>query len=206
MARAVAGALHGAGFRSGIIVTRNEDTGRRVAEIYGHTWQPEPGEVRAALLINATPIGMAGGPESVALVFPPALIDGAEVVLDVVALPPETPLVRYVRTQGKVVITGAGVIALQAAEQFALYTGTRPTDRRTDPPGFGLRTLLSGRPLVSPATTTKPSRVTPMWRTPSLSCLGEFSVPCLSPGASLSHGRVPEALPMTMRRRLDIHP
>jgi shikimate dehydrogenase len=43
-------------------------------------------------------------------------------------LPPETPLIRYARTHGKPVITGAEVITLQAAEQFALYTGIRPTE------------------------------------------------------------------------------
>jgi shikimate dehydrogenase len=50
--------------------------------------------------------------------------------LDVVALPPDTPLIRYARTAGKAVITGAEVIALQAAEQFALYTGVRPTEEQ----------------------------------------------------------------------------
>jgi shikimate dehydrogenase len=48
--------------------------------------------------------------------------------MDVVALPALTPLVRRPRAQGKQVITGAEVIALQALEQFVLYTGVRPTD------------------------------------------------------------------------------
>lgn len=39
-----------------------------------------------------------------------------------------TPLVRRARAQGKQVITGAEVIALQAVEQFVLYTGVRPSD------------------------------------------------------------------------------
>ena len=34
------------------------------------------------------------------------------------------------REAGKPVITGAEVIALQAAEPFALYTGVRPTDEQ----------------------------------------------------------------------------
>ncbi len=128
MAKAVAGALRDAGFRSGIILARNEASGRQIAGTYGYEWRAALGDVRATLLVNATPIGMAGGAESEALAFQSALIEGAELVFDVVALPPETPLIRYARTQGKPVITGAEVIALQAAEQFALYTGVRPTD------------------------------------------------------------------------------
>jgi shikimate dehydrogenase len=48
-------------------------------------------------------------------------------VFDVVALPVETPLIRAAREAGKRVVTGGEVIALQAAEQFALYTGVTPT-------------------------------------------------------------------------------
>ncbi len=44
-----------------------------------------------------------------------------------VALPAETPLVRAGRAAGKQVITGAEVAALQALEQFVLYTGVRPS-------------------------------------------------------------------------------
>lgn len=56
------------------------------------------------------------------------MVDAAETVLDVVAVPALTPLVRRARAQGKQVITGAEVIALQAVEQFVLYTGVRPND------------------------------------------------------------------------------
>ena len=44
-------------------------------------------------------------------------------VFDVVAMPVETPLVRAARAAGGKVIHGGEVIALQAAEQFRLYTG-----------------------------------------------------------------------------------
>ena len=48
-------------------------------------------------------------------------------VFDVVAIPAETPLIVSGRAQGKRVITGLEVIAIQALEQFVLYTGVRPT-------------------------------------------------------------------------------
>jgi shikimate 5-dehydrogenase len=47
-------------------------------------------------------------------------------VFDVVALPPETPLIRLANKLGRKTISGAEVIALQAIEQFVLYTGVRP--------------------------------------------------------------------------------
>ena len=55
------------------------------------------------------------------------LIEAAAQVFDVVAMPAETPLIRAAREAGKPVITGAEVIALQALEQFVLYTGVRPS-------------------------------------------------------------------------------
>jgi shikimate dehydrogenase len=58
----------------------------------------------------------------------PEVVDTAETIMDVVALPALTPLVRRARAQAKQVITGAEVIALQAVEQFVLYTGVRPGD------------------------------------------------------------------------------
>ena len=73
---------------------------------------------------------MSGGPFPVDLPVPHAAIVDAEVVLDVVAFPAETPLIRAARDAGKKVITGAEVIALQAVEQFVLYTGVRPTEEQ----------------------------------------------------------------------------
>ena len=79
------------------------------------------------LLLNATPIGMAGGPAEHDLPVGEELIRAAGTVFDVVAFPSRTPLVRAALAAGRPVISGAEVIALQAAEQFALYTGVRPT-------------------------------------------------------------------------------
>ncbi|MCW2621284.1 MAG: shikimate 5-dehydrogenase, partial [Frankiales bacterium] len=70
------------------------------------------------------PLGMA--PDE-GLAFTAEDVRTAAAVLDVVAVPPETPLVRLARAHGVRVRTGAEVIALQAAEQFFLYTGRRPT-------------------------------------------------------------------------------
>lgn len=155
MAKAVVAALRDAGFTDGTVLARNEAAGRALAEQYG--WRvaaqapscavPDaagtagtagtPGTPGAAgavdpavgggLLVNVTPIGMAGGAESAQQSFSDAAIAAASVVWDVVAMPSETPLIRAARAAGKRVITGAEVIAIQAEEQFVLYTGVRPS-------------------------------------------------------------------------------
>ncbi len=126
MAKAVVAAVRDSGFRDVTVVARNEQAGRALAGLYGFAWQQEVGSSTAGLLINVTPVGMAG-PDADEVSFPAAAIESASVVFDVVALPSETPLIRAARAAGKPVITGAEVIALQAEEQFVLYTGVRPS-------------------------------------------------------------------------------
>lgn len=126
MAKAVAAALHEAGFASVTIVARNEERGRALAARYGFSWLSRLGGETAQLIINVTPLGMSGADESVQS-FPDAAVAAAKVVFDVVALPAETPLIKAARAARKQVITGAEVIAKQAEEQFVLYTGVRPS-------------------------------------------------------------------------------
>ncbi|BCQ33593.1 MULTISPECIES: shikimate 5-dehydrogenase [Erwinia] len=128
MAKAVACALKDSGFHQGYIIARNETSGRELAELYGFEWRADLEGLQPGLLINATPTGMAGGADADALSFDRATIDAASVIFEVVALPELTPLVQYARSQKKTVITGSEVFAIQAVEQFALYTGVRPDD------------------------------------------------------------------------------
>ncbi|MDD0976126.1 shikimate 5-dehydrogenase [Pseudomonas fontis] len=127
MAKAVASAFRDAGFANGTIVARNEKAGRQLAGQCGYGWQAELGSLRPALLVNVTPIGMTGGPEADQLAFAAEAIAAAQTVFDVVAMPARTPLIQQAEAMGKPVITGLEVIALQALEQFVLYTGVRPT-------------------------------------------------------------------------------
>lgn len=127
MARAVASAFRDSGFGSGVIVARNAEAGRSLAERLGYDYASEVGALRAAVLVNVTPIGMSGGSEEAQQAFDDDAIAKADTVFDVVALPSETPLITAARAAGIAVITGAEVIALQAAEQFERYTGVRPS-------------------------------------------------------------------------------
>lgn len=127
MARAVASALRDAGYTAGTLIARNAEAGQRLAANCNYPWQATLGNLRPQMLVNVTPIGMAGGAEAGDLAFPAEVIDAAAFAFDVVALPAETPFIRYARAAGKLVITGAEVIVLQAVEQFVLYTGVRPS-------------------------------------------------------------------------------
>lgn len=128
MAKAVACALRDAGFTKGYIIAKNEKTGSDLAELYGFEWRKDLGTITPDLLINATPIGMAGGDEADSLSFTEQQVIAAQVIFEVVALPAETPLLKYANSQHKTVITGSEVFAIQAVEQFVLYTGVRPDD------------------------------------------------------------------------------
>lgn len=129
MAKAVVAALRDRGHDQGALVARNATTGRALAQRYGIAWQASVAEGLPAggLLVNASPVGMAGGLDADSPAFPVGAVDAAGAVLDVVATPAETPLVRRARLVGVPVITGADVLARQAAEQFVLYTGVRPS-------------------------------------------------------------------------------
>jgi shikimate dehydrogenase len=123
MAKAVACALKDLGFRNGVIVARNQKTGSALAAQYGFSCSPVLNG-SASLLINASPIGMAGGKESEQNPFTAEQVKSADSIFEVVALPVETPL--YQMAAGKKRISGADVMVLQAVEQFVLYTGIRP--------------------------------------------------------------------------------
>ncbi|WP_217177082.1 shikimate 5-dehydrogenase [Streptomyces sp. AC495_CC817] len=126
MAKATAAAFRDAGFRDVTIVARSEERGRALADLYGFAWTPDAGAATAEVIVNVTPIGMAGGADENALSYTEEQIAAASVVFDVVALPAETPLIAAGRAAGKTVVTGAEVATLQALEQFVLYTDIRP--------------------------------------------------------------------------------
>ncbi|MGZ8803234.1 MAG: shikimate 5-dehydrogenase [Mycobacterium sp.] len=127
MASAVGAAFVDRGFGAGVVVARNPVAGQALADRLGYGYATRVGARTADVVVNVTPIGMAGGAEEHVASFDDATIRAAHTVLDVVALPSETPLITAARSAGVDVITGAQLIALQAAEQFERYTGVRPS-------------------------------------------------------------------------------
>ena len=130
MAKAVVAAFREAGFAEVTVVARNREAGSALAGKYGFVHLSDD-ELAASgstfdVIVNVTPIGMAGENEQ-DLSFDASLVAAAKTVFDVVAFPAETPLIKAAVAAGKTVITGAEVIALQAALQFATYTGIQLT-------------------------------------------------------------------------------
>jgi shikimate dehydrogenase len=130
MAKAVIAAFRDSGFGNLTVLSRNEVTGRALAEKYGFKWLAESElEILPAfdVLVNVTPLGMSGGNEG-QLSFPESLIKSSRVVFDVIAMPVETPLYELGLKYQKLVITGMEIMASQAAIQFELYTGITLTE------------------------------------------------------------------------------
>lgn len=127
MAKAVVAAFKQAGFQDLTITAQNLEAGAALAAKYGYRFDSgaldSPG---FDVLVNVTPIGMTGPNES-ELSFSKEIIASATTVFDVVAFPVNTPLILEAKAQGKKIISGAEVIALQAAIQFEKYTGVKIT-------------------------------------------------------------------------------
>lgn len=77
----------------------------------------------ADLLVNASPVGMAPGVDDMPV--PETYFDGVRAIMDVVATPAETKLLRIARERGIMAADGITMTLHQAAEQFELYTGER---------------------------------------------------------------------------------
>jgi shikimate dehydrogenase len=129
MAKATVAALRDSGFTDLTVVARNAETGPGLAGKYGFDWAPALDGLRPALLVNCTPVGMEGGNEH-EIPAPDEVIAATDVVFDVVPRPARTLLIQRAERLGKVTITGAEVMSLQALEQFVLYTGVVPSDEQ----------------------------------------------------------------------------
>jgi 3-dehydroquinate dehydratase/shikimate dehydrogenase len=79
------------------------------------------------VIINATPVGMAGIAKAGAKSAPVSPLEAGEInaryVFDLVYNPIETPLLRMARQKGIAVITGVEMFVQQGARQFEIWTG-----------------------------------------------------------------------------------
>ena len=124
-ARAVALALGGAGASSVGILNRDIERAARAAALAGAVGRVGvPGDVPgAALVVNATPVGMAGTSGAGQLAVDPDLLRRGQVVVDLVYHPLETPLLAAARRAGALPVDGVGMLVHQAALQFERWTG-----------------------------------------------------------------------------------
>ncbi len=91
MAQAVGAAFRDSGFHNGVVVARNTEAGEALARTLDYEYAPEVGPRTADVIVNVTPIGMAGGPEERLSPFDTSAITKADTVFDVVALPVRNP-------------------------------------------------------------------------------------------------------------------
>ena len=85
---------------------------------------------RFDVVVNCTPVGMAGGPAPQESPLPPdALLDASVTVFDTVYAPLRTPLIVAAEARGARTVTGRDMFLRQAAMQFERWTGSEaPVD------------------------------------------------------------------------------
>ncbi|MFL1463100.1 shikimate dehydrogenase [Roseococcus sp. DSY-14] len=124
-ARAIAAALLDAGCPRLTLVNRNAARAEALAAALGgpvHVAGAPP-LADAALLVNATSLGMAGQPP-LGLDLSP--LPAGATVADIVYVPLETPLLRAARARGLRAVDGLGMLLHQARPGFAAWFGLDP--------------------------------------------------------------------------------
>lgn len=124
-ARAIAAALLDAGCPRLTLVNRTPVRAAALArELGGPVLVADrPPLQGAALLVNATSLGMAGQPP---LVLDLAALPDHAVVADIVYVPLETPLLAAARARGLHAVPGLGMLLHQARPGFAEWFGMAP--------------------------------------------------------------------------------
>ncbi len=118
-----------------VVVSRRQEQAAEVAATLA------PGVGRAGesaeagtmdVIVNATPVGMAGGPDPTGIPLPAKLLTSAHTVVDIVYNPWVTPLVAAAERAGATAVGGVGMLIHQAALAFEHWTGQpAPVDAMT---------------------------------------------------------------------------
>jgi shikimate dehydrogenase len=138
-ARAVVYGLLERGAPRVLVINRTSRRAQGLQEWFGSRVRIAPWEERdrwlagAALLVNATKLGMPGQEE---LAVDIARLPADAVVADLVYVPLVTPLLRAATVRNLRIADGLGMLLRQAAPQFQLWFGTKPEITRE------LRSLL----------------------------------------------------------------
>jgi shikimate dehydrogenase len=126
-ARAVVRALAQAGAAEVVVV--NRDAGRAAAAAALAASCGRVGVAAdlqgCAIVINATPVGMAGAHQS-DLPVPAAVLRPGQIVVDLVYNPLQTALMATARARGLEAHNGLGMLVFQAGHAFGQWTGENP--------------------------------------------------------------------------------
>jgi shikimate dehydrogenase len=123
-ARAVLAGLTGLGVTCITLTNRNPGKAAALAREFKTTvttWDNR-GEIPAELIVNATPLGMAG-PGADQTPYPAQSFGPGMIAYDLIYNPGQTRFLREAREAGCTTITGLPMFIEQAAGQFHLWTG-----------------------------------------------------------------------------------
>jgi len=125
VARAVAFALSRAGARV-TLANRSRERGEHLARTLACPFVPlsDAPDVKAEILIQATSVGMEGGPEG--LPVSERTLRKGMIVVETVYRPAHTPILLEARSKGCVILTGLEMFFMQGAEQIRIWTGLEP--------------------------------------------------------------------------------
>ena len=123
-ARSIIEALGRAGAADIAVMSRAPERAEEAAGLADAARVGEVGEVGAMdVVINASPVGMAGGPDPDGTpISTHALVPG-QVVVDIVYQPRRTPLLVAAEAAGATTVGGVGMLLHQAAIAFEHWTG-----------------------------------------------------------------------------------
>lgn len=131
-ARAVLSGLLASGARP-VVVSRDDGKAARLAREFeaGSAPWADRARLEGDVLVNATPVGMRGGPGGSgwreARAAPDGTIAGHDAVFDLVYEPRRTALLRRAEALGKRTIPGLSMLVFQAEAAFAAWTGVEGT-------------------------------------------------------------------------------
>ena len=123
-ARSIIEALGRVGAKDIVVVNRTEE---RLIEAVELASQARPGVAEELagvdVIVNTTPVGMAGGSEAGNRPIDVELIAASQIVVDIVYNPLVTPLLAAAADRGATVQGGVSMLVHQAALAFRLWTG-----------------------------------------------------------------------------------
>jgi shikimate dehydrogenase len=110
-----------------VVSARRTEAAVDAAALAGGTaveWEQRGKAVEAAaLVVNATPLGMASGPGARECPVSLESVHPGQIVSDLVYHPRETPLLQGARARGAQVVDGLGMLVHQASLQVERWTG-----------------------------------------------------------------------------------
>lgn len=125
-ARSIVEALGRTAVTEILVVNRTLEKAEQTAELAANARSASVNEVDAVnVVVNATAVGMAGGPDPAGLPCPPELIQNQDLVVDIVYNPIVTPLLRTAQDVGIATAGGLPMLVHQAALAFERWTGER---------------------------------------------------------------------------------